>query len=96
MGQSRPLSVYFRYFLITISIIQIEKSVDGVLGIRNRGRRTRTLLNQLYTLVSMASRHRSVDSSGPFILRPRVRTPSKPLRFIEILLILLSVIKSFK
>ena len=25
MGQSRPLSVYFRYFLITISIIQIEK-----------------------------------------------------------------------
>ena len=26
--------VYFRYFLDTISIIQIEKSVDGVLGIR--------------------------------------------------------------
>ena len=25
--------VYFRYFLDTISIIQIEKSVDGVLGI---------------------------------------------------------------
>ena len=39
MGQSRPLFVYFRYFLITISIIQIEKSVDGVLGIRTRGRR---------------------------------------------------------
>ena len=33
MGQSRPLFVYFRYFLITISIIQIEKSIDGVLGI---------------------------------------------------------------
>ena len=32
MGQSRPLFVYFRYFLDTISIIQIEKSVDGVLG----------------------------------------------------------------
>ena len=38
MGQSRPLFVYFRPFLITISI-QIEKSVDGVLGIRTRGRR---------------------------------------------------------
>ena len=35
MGQSRPLFVYFRSFL-TISI-QIEKSVDGVLGIRTRG-----------------------------------------------------------
>ena len=31
--------VYFRPFLITISIIQIEKSVDGVLGIRTRGLR---------------------------------------------------------
>ena len=35
--------VYFRPFLIptsiTISIIQIEKSVDGVLGIRTRSRR---------------------------------------------------------
>ena len=39
MGQSRPLFVYFRSFLITISIIQIEKSIDGVLGIRTRGRR---------------------------------------------------------
>ena len=37
MGHSRPLSVYFRPFL-TISI-QIEKSVDGVLGIRTWGRR---------------------------------------------------------
>ena len=39
MGQSRPLCVYFRSFLIpiTISIIQIEKSIDGVLGIRTRG-----------------------------------------------------------
>ena len=37
MGQSRPLFVYFRDFLNTISIIQIEKSVDGVLGIRTRG-----------------------------------------------------------
>ena len=33
MGQSRPLFVYFCSFLVTISI-QIEKSVDGVLGIR--------------------------------------------------------------
>ena len=31
--------VYFRYFLDTISIIQIEISVDGVLGIRTWGRR---------------------------------------------------------
>ena len=38
MGQSRPLFVYFRSFLITISI-QIEKSIDGVLGIRTWGRR---------------------------------------------------------
>ena len=37
MGQSRPLFVYFCSFL-TISI-QIEKSVDGVLGIRTWGRR---------------------------------------------------------
>ena len=39
MGQSRPLFVYFRYFLDTISIIQIEKSVDGVLGIQTWGRK---------------------------------------------------------
>ena len=36
MGQSWPLFVYFRSFLITISM-QIEKSVDSVLGIRTRG-----------------------------------------------------------
>ena len=39
MGQSRPLFVYFRAFLITISVIQIEKSLDGVLRIRTQGRR---------------------------------------------------------
>ena len=39
MGQSRPLFVYFRPFHITISIIQIEKSLDGVLGIQTCGRR---------------------------------------------------------
>ena len=39
MGQSRPLFVYFHYFLDTFSIIQIEKSVEGVLGIQTRGRR---------------------------------------------------------
>ena len=38
MGQSRPLFVYFCSFLITISI-QIEKSIDGVLGIQTRGGR---------------------------------------------------------
>ena len=37
MGQSRPLFVYFRSFLITISI-QIEKNIDGVLVIRTQGR----------------------------------------------------------
>ena len=39
MGISRPLFVYFRHFLDAISIIQIEKSVDGVLGTRTLGRR---------------------------------------------------------
>ena len=39
MGQSRPLLVYFCYFLDTISILQIEKSLDGVLGIRTQGHR---------------------------------------------------------
>ena len=39
MGQSRPLFVYFRPFRITISITQIEKGIDGVLGIRTNGRR---------------------------------------------------------
>ena len=37
MGQSRPLFVYFYYFLDTISIIKIEKSVDGVLDDLNPG-----------------------------------------------------------
>ena len=32
MGQARPLFVHFRPSLITISIKQIEKSLDGVLG----------------------------------------------------------------
>ena len=39
MDKSRPLFVYFCPFLITISIIQSEKSVDGVLEIRTRGHR---------------------------------------------------------
>ena len=38
MGQSRPLFVYFHSFLVTISK-QIEKSIDGVLGIRTWGLR---------------------------------------------------------
>ena len=38
MGKSRPLFVYFRSFHVTIQT-QIEKSIDGVLGIRTRGRR---------------------------------------------------------
>ena len=32
------LSAYFRTFLIQTLVIQIEKSIDGVLGIRTRGR----------------------------------------------------------
>ena len=39
LGQSRPRFVYFRSFLTTISIIQIEESVDGVLEIQTQGRR---------------------------------------------------------
>ena len=39
MGQPRPLFVYSRHFLVTISVIQTEKSIDGMLGIRTRGRR---------------------------------------------------------
>ena len=38
MGQSRPLFVYFRPFHIT-NQLQIDKSIDGVLGIRTWGRR---------------------------------------------------------
>ena len=38
MSKSWPLFVYLRPFLVKISI-QIEKSTDGVLGIRTRGRR---------------------------------------------------------
>ena len=38
MGQSRPLFVYFCPFHITISIIQIERSIDCVLGITTCGR----------------------------------------------------------
>ena len=34
-----PASFYFRPFLITISIIQIEKSKDGEHGIQTNGRR---------------------------------------------------------
>ena len=38
MGQSRPLFVYFLPFHIT-NQLQIDKSIDGVLGIQTRGRR---------------------------------------------------------
>ena len=38
-GQSRALFVYFRSFLATIPIIQIEKNIDGVLGIQTWGQR---------------------------------------------------------
>ena len=37
MGQSRPPIVYFRYFLNTMSMLQFEKSIDGVLGIQTWG-----------------------------------------------------------
>ena len=39
MGQSRPLFVYFRSFHIPIqmTIIQFEKTIDGVLGTQTRG-----------------------------------------------------------
>ena len=38
-GTPRPIFVYIPSFLNTISIIQIEKSLDGVLWIRTQGRR---------------------------------------------------------
>ena len=38
-GQSRPLFVYFHPFLVTISITQIEISLEGVLGIWTIGHR---------------------------------------------------------
>ena len=38
MGQARHLFAYFHSFLIMIPI-QIEKSIDGVLGIQTRGLR---------------------------------------------------------
>ena len=38
-GIGFSLFVYFHSFLITISIIQIEKSIDKVLKIRTRGHR---------------------------------------------------------
>ena len=37
MDKSWPPIVYFRPFLVTVSIIQIEKSLDGVLGIQTWG-----------------------------------------------------------
>ena len=36
MGQSRPFLAYFRPFLFSTSILQIEKSIDGMLGIQTR------------------------------------------------------------
>ena len=38
-ANTRPLFVYFRPFVITISKLQIVKSIDGVLGIRTQDRR---------------------------------------------------------
>ena len=39
MGQSWHIFVVFCSFLFVISKIQIEKSIDGVLGIRTQGHR---------------------------------------------------------
>ena len=78
MGQSRPLFVYFRPFLITISIIQIEKSVDGVLGIRTQGRRmvgtdeTTELCFRLFNAVNKVNSkqmiYKIVDDTGSYSL----------------------------
>ena len=51
--------VYFRPLLITISVIQIEKSIDGVLGIQSRSCRMvgadyTTELAAVLTLLSFA------------------------------------------
>ena len=67
-GRCRPLYVYFRYFLITISITQIVKSVDGLLGIWTWGRRmigtdeTTELWQPVWTLYT------SVTRFGAFLL----------------------------
>ena len=67
-GRCRPLYVYFRYFLITISITQIVKSVDGLLGIWTWGRRmigtdeTTELWQPVWTLYT------SVTRFGEFLL----------------------------
>ena len=50
MGRSRPLFVYFRPFLFTISIKQIEKGIDGLLGIRTCSRR---MLGTVKTILSV-------------------------------------------
>ena len=74
MGQSRPLFVYFHYFLDTISIIQIEKSVDGVLGNRTWGRRmvgadeTTELWRPLPTHVNGSTKLNGNNREGPLDL----------------------------
>ena len=66
MGQFRPLFVYFRYFLDTISII--EKSVDGVLGIRTQGRRM-VGADETMELWRPPLKHKSFTLPSPVSLR---------------------------
>ena len=62
MGQSWPLFVYFHYFLYTISIIEILKSVDGVLvpqdGRRRQNHRAMaaTHFEKYFTIIIYKSR----------------------------------------
>ena len=57
MDQSRPLFVYLRPFVITASIIQIEKSIVGVLGIRTRSLR---MVDADNTPRAMAAAHKFI------------------------------------
>ena len=56
LDQSQPLYVYFCPFIITISIIQIEESVDGVLGFEpgpqdgRRRRNHRAIVKFVYSI----------------------------------------------
>ena len=71
MGQSWPL---FRHFHITIQL-QIEKSIDGVLGIRTRGHtmvgteETTELWRPPYPFLELKSKDFMVEScEGIFVL----------------------------
>ena len=75
MDQSWPLFVYFGYFLDTISIIQIEKSIDGVLGNpgpqdgrrrRNHGAMAATLHSNIFGYKNQAFNQININKATLF------------------------------